>query len=398
MSKGRLSTLVALAVLGVGAIVVLVVGVFAYMSLTATALHPDAGQVPSETRASPAPSWSDAAVQGRQIAREAAATQNLPGLSVAVGVGRDVVWTEGFGYVDLDSKTTVTPGTRFRVADVSKALTSAAAGRLLESKQLTLDDPIQTYVPEYPTKQWPVTLRQLMGHVAGLRDDPGDEAWLEPCEQTLDGLRLFADHSLLFEPGTKYRASSYSWILVSAAIEAAAHERFFTFMRKQIFEPLGMADTRPDSVAEAIANRATFYFPRAFGDPRYGPQPAREGDHSCYAGGGAFLSTPSDLVRFGLAMTGGTLLKPETVTLLQTPLRLPSGEETGYGLGWTIETVTLAGKPARMAGHGTKGDFIGGTTYLMTFPERGLVVAVMSNISFADLRSVALRIAEAFAK
>jgi hypothetical protein len=83
--------------------------------------------------------------------------------------------------------------------------------------------------------------------------------------------------------------------------------------------------------------------------------------------------------------------------MLQTPQRLASGEETGYGLGWTIETVPLAGEPARMAGHGTKADFIGGTAYLMTFPERGIVVAVTSNISFADMKAVALKIAEAFA-
>ena len=90
-------------------------------------------------------------------------------------------------------------------------------------------------------------------------------------------------------------------------------------------------------------------------------------------------------------------MQPATVTLLQTPLRLRSGEETGYGLGWKVETVPLAGEPTRMAGHGTKADFIGGTTYLMTFPERGIVVAVMSNTAFADTRAIALKIAEVFA-
>ena len=78
-------------------------------------------------------------------------------------------------------------------------------------------------------------------------------------------------------------------------------------------------------------------------------------------------------------------------------MRLPSGEETGYGLGWTIETLPLGGQPMRMAGHGTKKDFIGGSAYLMTFPERGLVVAVATNISFADAKSIAAKVADAFA-
>src|SRR5207244_4339642 len=122
----------------------------------------------------------------------------------------------------------------------------------------------------------------------------------------------------------------------------------------------------------------------------------------------AFLSTPSDLARFGMGINsrlrqglgaqGGGLLKPGTVQLLQAPQRLASGEETGYGLGWDLETHPLAGQPTRMAGHGSKKDFIGGSTSLMTFPERGIVVAVMSNISFADTKSIALNIAQAFAE
>jgi serine beta-lactamase-like protein LACTB len=395
--KIRLQTVLGLVVGAVGLLITFILGLWLFMSATATPLHPDPQKVPSVTASAPPARWAAAVEQGRQIARAGLIDQNLPGLSVAVGVGSAVVWAEGFGWADLDNQKAVAPDTRFRTGEASKTFTSAAAGLLLEQNKLKLDDEIQTYVPGFPKKQWPLTLRQLMGHVGGLSDDSGDEASLSPCERTIDGLQLFAEHRLLFEPGTQYRPSSYSWILVSAAVEEAADERFFRFMRSHIFEPLGMAATRPDFAAEQIANRATFYHPRFAGDPRYGPESAREGDHSCYAGASAFLSTPSDLVRFGLAVSSGRLLQPGTVTLLQTPLRLRSGEETGYGLGWKVETLPLAGEPARMAGHGTKADFIGGTTYLMTFPERGIVVAVMSNTAFADTRSIAVKIAGVFA-
>jgi CubicO group peptidase (beta-lactamase class C family) len=99
-----------------------------------------------------------------------------------------------------------------------------------------------------------------------------------------------------------------------------------------------------------------------------------------------------------MAASSSKLLQPRTVQLLQTPQRVTSGEETGYGRGWELATHSLAGQPTRMAGHGSKGEFIGGTTYLMTFPERGLVVAVMANISFADTKSIALNIAQTFAE
>jgi CubicO group peptidase (beta-lactamase class C family) len=340
--------------------------------------------------------------------RAGLAEQNLPGLSVAIGVDGDIVWAEGFGWADLENRVPVAPNIRFRIGTASKVLTSAAVGLLLEKDRLKLDDEIQTYVPEFPKKQWPVTLRQLMGHLAGVGTDSGDEGPLfsQRCERPVEALRLFAERSLLFEPGTQYRYSSYGWILVSAAVEAAAGEPFLTFMRKQIFEPLGMDDTTADSTTEPIPDRATPYFPRFAADPRYGLHLMRQIDYSCYAGASVFLSTPSDLVRFGLAIDsslrrqgfgaqGGKLLQPATVRSLQTSQRLASGEETGYGLGWDLETVALAGEQARLAGH--DGESLGGTVAtFMALHERGIVVAVTSNISYADTSSLAVSIAQAF--
>jgi CubicO group peptidase (beta-lactamase class C family) len=244
-----------------------------------------------------------------------------------------------------------------------------------------------------------VTVRQLMGHLAGVRNDGGDEGPLlsARCERPVEGLQHFAERSLLFEPGTQYRYSSYGWILVSAAIEAAAGERFFTFMRDEIFEPLGMDDTRAHSATEPSAERANFYHPVFAADPRYGTDSPREVDHSCFAGSAAFLSTPSDLVRFGMAINGGKLLQRATVELLQTPQRLASGQETGYGLGWDLEPVALSGEQTRWAGH--EGTLMGGmVASFVTFPEHGIVVSVTSNISFADTESVAVKIAQAFAE
>jgi CubicO group peptidase (beta-lactamase class C family) len=159
-----------------------------------------------------------------------------------------------------------------------------------------------------------------------------------------------------------------------------------------------MIGTVPDlSFTEQVPDRVTFYYPRFAGETRYGPELARDGDYSCMAGAAGFLSTPTDLVRFGMAMMDGRLLQPATVKLLQTSQRLRSGEETGYGLGWRSEILTLGGEPTRMAGDDTRKDFIGGTASLMTFPERGIVVAVASNTGYADTTSIALSVAQAFA-
>ena len=97
----------------------------------------------------PSPKWAAAVEQGRQIARAGRVRQNLPGLSVAVGVGGDIVWAEGFGWADMEKRVPVSPAMRFRIGHTSKSLTSAAVGLLLEKGRLRLEDDIQAYVPGF---------------------------------------------------------------------------------------------------------------------------------------------------------------------------------------------------------------------------------------------------------
>jgi CubicO group peptidase (beta-lactamase class C family) len=200
----------------------------------------------------------------------------------------------------------------------------------------------------------------------------------------------FANDPLLFEPGTQYRYSTYGWVLVSAAVEAAANEPFFTFMRRQIFEPLGMADTEADSTTRPLPNRVTSYY-----RGNLGSELTTSVDYTCFAGGGAFLSTPSDLVRFGIAMSRGAFLHPATVGILQSRQQLTSGKETDYGLGWMLDTIEMGGELTPQAGHASR-TIEGASTSFLTFPERGLIVAVMANMSFADTRSIALAVAQVF--
>jgi len=100
-------------------------------------------------------------------------------------------------------------------------------------------------------------------------------------------------------------------------------------------------------------------------------------------------------VRFGLAVNGGKFLQPGTVRLLQTTQRVASGQETGYGLGWDLESVTLAGQ--QMTTAGDEGALRGGNVAsFISFPGRGLVVSVISNTSFAETKALALKIADRF--
>lgn len=397
MSKSRTGTWLAWILGAIGVLIIAIPALLMYLRTTAKSLHPDPSEIPSEMQSRNLPaSWASAITRGQQIVRTGASEGKLPGISVAVGSGGSIVWAEGFGFANIEANAPVTPEHRFRIGTASQVLTSAAAGLLLEEGRLNLDDPIQTYVPEFPQKQWTVTLRQLMAQTSGVRHDGGDDSpLLAPrCEGPRDAVPIFAQFPLVSEPGTRRRNSCLNWVLASAAIEAAAKKPFLTVMRERVFDPLGMQDTLSGVAKSPIPNRATFYFPRFAADPTYGLHLMEDFDFSCYAGSAIFLSTPSDLVRFAMAVQNGKLLRPATVQLLQTP----SGKPEDYGLGWDLNTITLGGgRQARVVG--LNGDIMGGmVASLLTLPGQGISVAVITNIAYADTFSMATKIAQAFAK
>jgi CubicO group peptidase (beta-lactamase class C family) len=184
-------------------------------------------------------------------------------------------------------------------------------------------------------------------------------------------------------------------------------------VQREILTPLGMESTLPD-IAGFEPGSAKFYYPRIMLDPRYGLQDtSTAGDLSCILPAGGFLSTPSDLVRFGSAMMGEVLLTPATVEELQTPVRLASGESTEQALGWEVRRIPMGADPipTRIVGEGLRapvrrsvlsattlgGHVVGGTTSLLTVPERRIAVAVATNVSGAENVSLlATRLAEVF--
>lgn len=374
-------------------------GAVAVWVLSTAPIHESAALVPATPGVAPSGRYAAAAEQSRRHAQALAAGDNLPGVSIAVAVDGEIAWTEGIGWADVEGHTPVTPLTRFRLGALSKPLTAVGAALLYDRGRLDLDAPIQRYVPAYPKKQWTVTTRELMGDVAGvhrIRGDNNDAMPTSHCEGLGDAVALLEDDPLLFEPGTRHRYSIWGWVLVSAVVEGAAGESFGRFMEHQVFEPLGMTRTVVAETAGLESGHPS-YAPRAMLRPRLGVQEATRPDYSCLAGAGAFLSTPSDLVRLGSAMLTPGLLKAGTIAAFQTPARLSSGASSTYALGWTVSSVTLAGDPVRMVSH--RGSPSGGTVTLLTFPDRGLAVAVAANTSEArGLQAFALQVADAFAR
>jgi len=305
-----------------------------------------------------------------------------PGMSVAVGIDGAIVWAEGFGYADVEQRVPVWEETKFRIGSVSKPLTAAAVGLLVEQGKLDLDVPVQQYVPAFPHKRWPITTRQVAGHLSGIRHYRGDETFgMLRYPTVTDGLAIFQDDSLLFEPGERFSYSSYGWNLISAVVERAAGQEFLSYMQQQVFDRLGMHHTVADHTDSVIAHRTRFYERTEDGRVLNAPYV----DNSYKWAGGGFLSTPSDLVRFGFAHFGEDLLHAETIAEMWTPQKTNAGASTGYGIGWSVAVDN--GVVVR-AGHG--GGSVGGTAGFETWPQRRAAIALLGNLSQAPTGGLVL--------
>jgi CubicO group peptidase (beta-lactamase class C family) len=306
-----------------------------------------------------------------------------PGASVTVMQDGRILWSRGFGEADVEQLVPATALTRFRIGSVSKSLTAAALGLLVEEGKLDLDAPVQKYVPSFPVKRYPMSVRQVAGHLAGIRHYRGDEFGSQKHYASVtEALALFKDDTLLFEPGTRFSYSSYGWNLLSAVVEGASGEPFLSFMQRRVFIPAGMTHTVADFPDSIIPFRARFYT-RA--DSAGGVINAAFVDNSVKWAGGGFLSTTEDLARFGTAMLSGSLLKPGTVQLLWHSQRTRDGKETGYGIGWGVRTDSTG----RTAVSHT-GGAMGGTAFLLIYPREKLVVSTLLNSdqSIIDARVV----------
>ena len=238
------------------------------------------------------------------------AEQRIPGLTAAVLVDGQIVWSEGFGWADVESQVPVTPLTKMRIGSVSKSMTGAALGVLLDRGQINLDAPVQQYVPSFPEKRAPISTRQVAGHIAGIRHYRGDEFLIdENYDSVEEGLSIFEEDSLLFEPGAQFQYSSYGWNLVSAVVEGASGQAFLPFMRASVFRPLSLRHTVADHTDSLITYRTRFY---SVEDGVLINAPYVDNSYK-WAGGG-FLSTAEDLVRFGDAMISGDFFTPQTRT------------------------------------------------------------------------------------
>jgi len=314
------------------------------------------------------PAYAAEIAAARDTIRAAMKANETPGASVTVSIDGTVRWSEGFGVASVELRAPATPHTKFRIGSVSKSLTAGGLTLLIQDRKLDLDKQVQQYVPSFPVKRYPITVRQAAGHLAGIRHYRGDEFLSQRRYPTIgEGLEIFKDDSLLFEPGSKYSYSSYGFNLVSAAMEGASGEPFLAFMHDRVFAPLGMNETVPEYPDSIIMDRSAFYS----AGPVHTNAPMVDNSYK-WAGGG-FLSTTEDLVKYANAVMSGDLFTQAGRDVMFTTQQLNDGTETGYSIGWGVRRSN----GLLYVSH--SGGSVGGTAMLILVPEKRIAIALLCN-------------------
>jgi CubicO group peptidase (beta-lactamase class C family) len=312
--------------------------------------------------------------------------QDIPGLSLAVVTDNELRWSNGYGLADAENFVPAKAATVYRLGSISKPITATAVMQLVERGKLDLDAPVQKYCPPFPTKQWPVTSRELLGHLGGIRHYNEKERveYTTHFDSVASGLSVFKDDPLIAEPGTKFHYSSFGYNLLGCVVEGASGQSFADYIRQNIFVPAGMDHMQVDNVFALIPNRARGYIR----DDKGALHNSELMDSSYKIPSGGFCSTAVDLVRFASAIETGKLVKAETLTEMFTSEKTRDGKETGYGFGWGIGQ--LDGR--RVVAHG--GGQSGVSTHLLLLPDKGIAVAAMCDLEDANVSELTRSIAE----
>src|SRR5579871_679613 len=307
-------------------------------------------------------------------------TTHAPGVSVGVVENGKYEWARGFGLADAENNVPAGEHTLYRLGSISKPLTAVGALQLWERGKLDLDAPVQKYCPAFPDKQKPITTRELLGHLGGIRhykegaDDLEGGSTKHFDNPIQAGLDFFKNDPLVADPGTHFHYSTQGYTLVGCAMEGATGAKYLDLMKQNVINPAGMEDTQADNRLAIIPYRTRFYQRTDSGVV----ENADFLDSSYKIPGGGWISSAVDMANFEVAVLNDKLLKRPTRDLMWTALKPSDGSEDHYGLGWGVGDD----KGVRVVGH--DGGQQGTSTDFQIAPEQRAGVVVLANMDGID--------------
>jgi CubicO group peptidase (beta-lactamase class C family) len=300
--------------------------------------------------------------------------------SVLVADEGKVIFEKGYGYANLEWGIANAPDTKFRLGSITKQFTSMLVMQQVQKGAIRLDDPVVTYLPDYPRPQGEkVTIRHLLTHTSGI---PNYTGFLDIRSDrklyTLEALiASFSGKPLEFEPGTSWRYSNSGYVLLGAVLEKVTRTPYEQLLRVNILDPLGMKNTGYDHTETILPKRASGYerTGRLLNAPFL--------DMSVPFSAGALYSTTGDLYLWDQGLYSGVLLADSLRNLYFTPVR------NHYAFGWVVQKGAegVSTDSVLEVFHG--GGINGFNTIIVRIPEKRQLVVLLNNTGNAPLTDMA---------
>ncbi len=349
-----------------------------FASACAPSDKPASSSQPSTTPTASSPHSSVPPINVAEIdslVRHVVDDKHLIGLSIGVMQDGSVVLAKGYGLRSIEPREPVTTSTMFPIGSVTKQFTCSAALLLAQDGKLSMSDHVSKYVPS-ATRANDITLLDAGQHVSGYRDYyPLDFVVreMQKAESADTIIGRYATRPLDFDPGTRWSYSNTNFLILGKAIEQVSGKQIDTFMTERIFKPLGMTRTAYDPPA-TDTGMALGYTTYALAKPTLA---IPEGS-GWRGAAGAILSTPTDLLKWDLALIDGKILSPVSYATLTTARTLADGRSTGYGCGMTVQTTGNA----VVLSHG--GAVAGSVAQNILIPATRSAIAILANADFAS--------------
>jgi CubicO group peptidase (beta-lactamase class C family) len=302
---------------------------------------------------------------------------NQPGISILIAKKGQIVYKKAFGSANIELNVPMQPDMVFRIGSITKQFTAIAILQLVEQGKLLLQDSVQKYIKDFPSKGYTITIENLLTHTSGIvdytsKDDP--DPYIERRDFTPEFLiKYFKDDPLQFKPGTKYSYSNSNYLLLGYIIQLVSGENYHQYMAEHLIKPAGLQHTLYADEQTAVPGRVQGYthYRGVFDICDY--QTLSLG-FAC----GDLLSTTEDLFNWNTAVISGKLVSKEDVKKAFSPYKLADGAYSSYGYGWFIDTTY--GSPC-IHHEGQTSGFIALEKY---FPNEGTYVAILTNVKTAD--------------
>lgn len=297
----------------------------------------------------------------------------LPSISAAVSHKGQLVWAGTIGYADLINKIPADNNSLYRIGSISKSLSAVAAMRMNEKGLIDINQPVNHYLKNFGAGNASYTLKHLLSHQAGIRhynNTFSDNFNTQEYSSTREAAAIVEHDPPLFAPGSAFHYSTYGYTLASLTMETAYKLPFEEIVNQEVISPTKMVSTHPHKIQTHDKHITQPYW--LISNILF-EAPEENVSHK-YAGGG-YVSTPSDLVSFGAALTSNKLITTESRNLLWSPVLLANGtvNKEHYALGFRMGEDEFG----KFAHHG--GTANGGYSFLLIYPD--VIVAFSANYS-----------------